>query len=86
MRWNSYLTPNPGKLVEPERSWLCLLSGQFLHSEQVKEVVQNEGLDGEEVDAEGVVEDLPSVVVVVVKDGGSGGVLAGSEREGILYF
>jgi len=24
--------------------------------------------------------------MVVVKDGGSGGVLAGSEREGILYF
>ena len=47
-----------------------------MHSEEVEEVVEDEGFDGDEVDVEGVVEEVPSVVVEVEQVVCSGGGLA----------
>ena len=52
---NSNLPPYPSKLVKPERSRNSMLTRNFLHSEQVEIVVENERFDGDEVYVEGSV-------------------------------
>ena len=44
-----------------------MLARNFLHSEQIEIVVENKRFDGDEVDVEGSVKSVPSVVVEVVE-------------------